>query len=68
MNLLHKYKGKKIAIGIHGNIMTNIMNYFDDRYDINFWKTTTKVSEHLNKNIFIFLSYLCIKAAIAQFL
>lgn len=40
--LLRKYKGKKIVIGIHGNIMTNIMNYFDDKYDFNFWKSTTK--------------------------
>ncbi|WP_339216583.1 histidine phosphatase family protein [Solibacillus sp. FSL W8-0372] len=40
--LLHKYKGKKIVIGIHGNIMTNIMHHFDRTYDFNFWKSTTK--------------------------
>lgn len=40
--LLHNYKGKKIAIGIHGNIMSNIMNHFDSNYDFNFWNSTTK--------------------------
>lgn len=37
-----KNKGKKIAIGIHGNIMTCTMNYFDGKYDYDFWKRTTK--------------------------
>jgi 2,3-bisphosphoglycerate-dependent phosphoglycerate mutase len=37
-----KNRGQKIAIGIHGNIMTCIMNYFDKKYDYNFWKRTTK--------------------------
>jgi 2,3-bisphosphoglycerate-dependent phosphoglycerate mutase len=48
-----KYKGQKIAIGIHGNIMTCTMNYFDEKYDFKFWKQTTKpdiyqltISEH----------------------
>jgi len=35
---LHNYNGKRIAIGIHGNIMTNIMNYFDDRLILTFGK------------------------------
>ncbi|MBT2691658.1 histidine phosphatase family protein [Bacillus sp. ISL-55] len=39
---IKKYKGKKIAIGIHGNIMTCTMNYFDKKYDFEFWKKTTK--------------------------
>jgi len=37
-----KYKGQKIAIGIHGNIMACTMNYFDKKYDFEFWKQTTK--------------------------
>jgi 2,3-bisphosphoglycerate-dependent phosphoglycerate mutase len=39
---LHKYKRGKIAIGIHGYIMTTIMNYFDKKYDFEFSKSTTK--------------------------
>ncbi|WLR57486.1 histidine phosphatase family protein [Mesobacillus subterraneus] len=37
-----KYKGQKIAVGIHGNIMACTMNYFDKKYDFEFWKQTTK--------------------------
>ncbi|MGP4040963.1 histidine phosphatase family protein [Gracilibacillus sp. D59] len=40
--LLSEYNGKKIVIGTHGNIMTIMMNYFDDRYRYDFWKSTTK--------------------------
>ena len=40
--LLNDYKGKKTVIGIHGNIMTIIMNYFDEQYGFEFWKSTTK--------------------------
>ncbi|MFE8065060.1 histidine phosphatase family protein [Priestia megaterium] len=36
--ILEKHKGKNIVIGTHGNIMVLIMNYFDVRYDFNFWK------------------------------
>ncbi|RLQ94610.1 histidine phosphatase family protein [Falsibacillus albus] len=36
------YRGKKIAIGIHGNIMTCILSYFDERFDYDFWSQTTK--------------------------
>lgn len=39
---VRKYKGRKIAIGIHGNIMTCTMKYFDEKYDFDFWKQTTK--------------------------
>ncbi|WP_404350103.1 histidine phosphatase family protein [Sutcliffiella horikoshii] len=35
--LLKKYEGKNVAIGIHGNIMVLIMNYFDKQYDFSFW-------------------------------
>jgi 2,3-bisphosphoglycerate-dependent phosphoglycerate mutase len=36
--VLNKYKGKNIVIGTHGNIMALIMNYFDRKYDYEFWK------------------------------
>ncbi|QRG69561.1 histidine phosphatase family protein [Brevibacillus choshinensis] len=41
-DVLAAYPGKKVAIGTHGNILTIIMNHFDDRYDFEFWKKTTK--------------------------
>ncbi|PGO33719.1 histidine phosphatase family protein [Bacillus cereus] len=37
--ILKKYKGKNIVIGTHGNIMVLLMNYFDSKYDFQFWKT-----------------------------
>lgn len=37
-NILKKYKGKNIVIGTHGNIMILLMNYFDSKYDFQFWK------------------------------
>jgi len=40
--LLVEHAGKKIAIGTHGNIMTIIMNYFDESYGYDFWKSTSK--------------------------
>lgn len=30
-NILQKHKGKKVAIGTHGNVMTLMMNYFIQR-------------------------------------
>ncbi|MFD4706700.1 histidine phosphatase family protein [Gottfriedia sp. NPDC058432] len=36
-NLLKNYSGKNIAIGTHGNMMVLIMNFFDEKYDFNFW-------------------------------
>jgi len=41
-NLLHKYHGKNIIIGTHGNVMTTIMNYFNKEYGYEFWKNTSK--------------------------
>ncbi|PET64819.1 histidine phosphatase family protein [Bacillus sp. AFS001701] len=35
--LLKNYSGKNIVIGTHGNLMVLIMNYFDQKYDFNFW-------------------------------
>lgn len=37
--ILEVYKHKNIVIGTHGNIMVLMMNYFDNSYDYNFWKT-----------------------------
>ena len=36
--VLKRYEGNNIAIGMHGNIMVLIMNYFDSKYDFGFWK------------------------------
>ncbi len=38
IHTIEKHKGKKIAVGTHGNIMAIIMNYFDKQYDYSFWK------------------------------
>lgn len=38
-SILKKYKGKNIVIGTHGNIMVLLMNYFDSKYDFQFWRT-----------------------------
>lgn len=40
-NILNENMGKKIVIGTHGDIMTLIMNYFDNRYDFEFWELTS---------------------------
>ena len=40
--LLTDYRGKNIVVGTHGNIMTIMMNYFDEQYSYDFWKSTTK--------------------------
>ncbi|HDR4510404.1 histidine phosphatase family protein [Bacillus cereus] len=37
--ILKKYEDKNIVIGTHGNIMVLLMNYFDSKYDFQFWKT-----------------------------
>lgn len=39
--VLDHHRGKKVAIGIHGNIMTIIMNHYDPSYDFSFWKKTS---------------------------
>ncbi|MCW1939278.1 histidine phosphatase family protein [Bacillus anthracis] len=38
-SILKKYEDKNIVIGTHGNIMVLLMNYFDSKYDFQFWKT-----------------------------
>lgn len=36
--VLARYPGERIAIGTHGNLMVLVMNYFDQRYGVEFWK------------------------------
>lgn len=40
--VMKRHKGKNIAVGTHGNIMTLMLNYFDDSYGLEFWKQTSK--------------------------
>lgn len=40
--MLEEHQGENIVIGTHGNIMTIIMNYFNDKYGFEFWDTTSK--------------------------
>ena len=40
--LLTDYEGKSIVVGTHGNIMTIMMNYFDEQYGYDFWINTSK--------------------------
>lgn len=41
-NILEEYRGKRIAIGTHGNVMTLMMNDFDTAYGWDFLCQTTK--------------------------
>lgn len=36
-SILEKHMGENIAIGTHGNIMVLIMNYYDKKYNYQFW-------------------------------
>lgn len=36
--LLKRHEGERIVIGLHGNIMVLIMQYFDEKYGFDFWK------------------------------
>jgi 2,3-bisphosphoglycerate-dependent phosphoglycerate mutase len=38
LRVMGSYEGKNIAIGTHGNMMVLIMNYFDKKYDLGFWR------------------------------
>lgn len=40
--VLTEHKGKNIVVGTHGNIMTIILNYFEEQYGYEFWKSTSK--------------------------
>ncbi|CAN7189779.1 histidine phosphatase family protein [Paenibacillus sp. LjRoot56] len=41
-DILKENKGKKIAIGTHGNVMTLMMNHFDATYGFDFLNQTVK--------------------------
>lgn len=41
-NILEENKGKKIAVGTHGNVMTLMMNHFDATYGFDFLNKTVK--------------------------
>ena len=40
--LLEEQKGNNIVLGTHGNIMTIIMNYYNEAYGFEFWEQTSK--------------------------
>lgn len=40
--VLDANEGKRIVIGSHGAVMTLMMGYFDDKYDLDFLHSTTK--------------------------
>ncbi|GAA0247207.1 histidine phosphatase family protein [Haladaptatus pallidirubidus] len=35
--VLAKYEDESVVIGGHGNLMTLILNHYDDRFDFDFW-------------------------------
>jgi 2,3-bisphosphoglycerate-dependent phosphoglycerate mutase len=37
--VLNKYCGENIVVGTHGNIMVLIMNYYDKKYNYDFWNS-----------------------------
>ncbi|WP_068775907.1 histidine phosphatase family protein [Paenibacillus sp. FJAT-26967] len=39
--LMNEFAGKRIVVGTHGDIMALMMNYFNPRYDYDFWRSTT---------------------------
>ncbi|OPA78615.1 histidine phosphatase family protein [Paenibacillus selenitireducens] len=39
--LLQEYRGKQIAVGTHGNIMTILMQYYDHTLGFEFWSSTS---------------------------
>ncbi|TDF93797.1 histidine phosphatase family protein [Paenibacillus piri] len=40
--VMERHKGKSIAVGTHGNIMTVMMQYFNSSIGLAFWKQTSK--------------------------
>ena len=38
-SVFNKYSGRNVVIGTHGNIMVLIMNYFDKKYNYDFWNS-----------------------------
>ena len=39
--ILNTYGGKRVAIGTHGDIMTLMLQHYDERFDYHFWLGTT---------------------------
>lgn len=39
--LLADYKGQSLVIGTHGDIMTLMLNAYDDRYGYDYWRSTS---------------------------
>ncbi|ADC48809.1 phosphoglycerate mutase family protein [Alkalihalophilus pseudofirmus OF4] len=37
-HIVSKYRRKRVAVGIHGNIMTCTLNYFNKKFDYHFWR------------------------------
>jgi 2,3-bisphosphoglycerate-dependent phosphoglycerate mutase len=42
LKLLAEHRGRTIVVGTHGNIMTIILNFFDNRYGYAFWEASTQ--------------------------
>ncbi|MEY8347920.1 histidine phosphatase family protein [Bacillus cereus] len=40
--LLKTYRGRKVALGTHGAVMTLMMGYYESRFDLNFLLQTSK--------------------------
>ncbi|MGI2297787.1 histidine phosphatase family protein [Paenibacillus sp. GXUN7292] len=40
-SIIESNKGRKIVIGTHGDIMTLMLNHFDNRYGYSFWESTS---------------------------
>lgn len=38
-DILERYQNENIIIGTHGTWLSVVLNYFDQKYDFNFWKT-----------------------------
>jgi 2,3-bisphosphoglycerate-dependent phosphoglycerate mutase len=38
LEVVKRYPGERIAIGTHGNLMVLVMNHFDSRYGVGFWR------------------------------
>ncbi|MEF2965335.1 histidine phosphatase family protein [Paenibacillus sp. M1] len=47
--ILNKHRGRKIAIGTHGAVMTLMMGYFDERYGLDFLRQTSKPDIYIMK-------------------
>ena len=39
--ILNKHIGKSVVIGTHGDIMTLMLQHYDQRFDYHFWLGTT---------------------------